>query len=108
MKELMCQPGMQEKINSKFGHYYLDALKEEIVKELNLDSPTMIYDLTYDQIQPEIFDHYDPEAQHNLSEVNNHEAVGYNNIDERAQNPERNRELANQTLFDELLGEYFR
>jgi len=39
---------MQEKINSKFGHYYLDALKEEIVKELNLDSPTMIYDLTYD------------------------------------------------------------
>jgi hypothetical protein len=84
----MYTPGFKERIQSKLGHYYLHGLKEEIVKELNLDNPAKEADLLYESVMPEPYTIYDPEAKHNLADINNTDAVGYDNIDKRAENPD--------------------
>jgi hypothetical protein len=47
------------------------------------------------------------EGRYNTDSLNNTEAVGYDNFQARAANPEQNRNLAHETIFDKLLAEYF-
>jgi len=49
------------------------------------------------------------EAPYNLQNVNNQEAIGYNNLNERAKatSAEENYNLAHETVFDKLLADYF-
>lgn len=37
---------------------------------------------------------YDVESKHNLNNLNNETAIGYNNLEERAANIERNNDIA--------------
>lgn len=47
------------------------------------------------------------EGKYNMTEVNNTEAIGYNNLEERFANIEKNRDLAHDSVFDKLLADYF-
>jgi hypothetical protein len=50
---------------------------------------------------------YDAESVHNMSDISNTDAVGYDKLEERAANPDQNRVLAHSAMFDQLLAEYF-
>lgn len=108
MKEALLQDGFREKIEGNDGHIYLKVLREEIAKELNFASRTDVKDFLLDKIAfKDSRFQVDAEGRYNTSSLNNTEAVGYDNFSERAANPDKNRELAHETIFDKLLSEYF-
>lgn len=42
-----------------------------------------------------------------MLDVNNKDAIGYSNLEERFANVKENREIAHESIFDKLLAEYF-
>lgn len=42
-----------------------------------------------------------------MADVNNTDAIGYNNLEARFADIENNRELAHESVFDKLLADYF-
>lgn len=42
-----------------------------------------------------------------MNHIDNEEAIGFKNIFERAANPDKNKELAHESTFDQMLAEYF-
>jgi hypothetical protein len=47
------------------------------------------------------------EGKYSMSEVNNTDAIGYNNLEERFANIKENRDKAHESIFDKLLADYF-
>ena len=47
------------------------------------------------------------QGKYNLNDLNNLEAIGYDNLEERAANPDKNRDIAHKDLTEKLLAEYF-
>ena len=42
-----------------------------------------------------------------MNHLNNENAIGYNKLEERAANPEANRDIAHESVFDKLMADYF-
>jgi hypothetical protein len=42
-----------------------------------------------------------------MDQLNNEDAIGFNNLEARAADLSRNKELAHDTMFDQMLAEYF-
>jgi hypothetical protein len=50
---------------------------------------------------------YDAESKYNLGHLNNDQAIGFRNLEERAKNVENNKSIAHESVFDEMLADYF-
>jgi hypothetical protein len=52
---------------------------------------------------------YDLESPYNLQNINNQDALGYDNLINRAkaENAQENFEAAHETVFEKLLADYF-
>ena len=42
-----------------------------------------------------------------MNDINNLDAIGYNNLEQRYNDISKNRDLAHETFFDKLLADYF-
>lgn len=97
-----------EAVRGPHATYYLRILREQIADELELSKEaTQFKELEWEKFQVDNFMEYDAESIYNLQHLSNTEAVGLNNLEQRALSPEKNRELAHETMFDKLLAEYF-
>lgn len=87
INDCMLRAGFREKVNSDNGHIYVKVLKEQIVDELKLTSEPKIQELRYQNLMdlPDI-DKIAVEGKYNMVDVNNTEAIGYNNLEERFAN----------------------
>lgn len=100
-----------EGIRSDNGHIFMKVLREQIIGELNLNQDARGQDITYQNVMDE-FKHtqfYNMENAYNMNDLNNENAIGFDNLLERAraQSAEENYTTAHETVFDKLLGEYF-
>jgi hypothetical protein len=77
------------------------------VDELGVGSKAKLSDFSWKALIQEDEYRVDVSARYNMQEVNNLEAMGYENIDQRFNSPEQNRDLAHEGFFDKLLAEYF-
>lgn len=82
LKECMLKQGFQEKIKGKHGHIYLKALREKVMEELKLDQSANLHELS--MIEHEEQWKFDVESPQNLLNLNNTDAIGYENLLERA------------------------
>ena len=107
MREFMMTPQAAAKARGHNGHIYLRALKEEIAAELEIGAKTEEKDVLHHKLffTDESL-RVEAEARYNLDDVNNAEAVGFDNLQARVESPEKSRTLAHETLFDELLADY--
>ena len=110
MKECTLKEDFAKVLKTQNGHVYIKVLRERILEELKLTEITTIDEFEWfkmpesgqDKILP-----YDVESKHNLNNLNNETAIGYNNLEERAANIERNNDIAHQSVFDKMLADYF-
>jgi len=56
-------------------------------------------------IDPELT--FGVESKYNLHHLNNEDAIGYRNLEERAADIANNKNLAHETVFDKMLADYF-
>ncbi len=68
------------------AHIFLKVLREQIIDELGLSKPPQIVDTAFNTITEKvnISKLYDLEAPYNLQNVNNQDALGYDNLTSRA------------------------
>jgi len=86
------------------AHIYLKFLREKIVEELNLNQPAIIQDLEFGNItdSKKMVETYNPENKYNFRDLNNEFAIGFNNMEARAEKatPQHNYETAHESVFD--------
>jgi hypothetical protein len=86
-------------------------LKENVVDELNITSPALMYDLTTSaqNDSSKTIRMHDVDAAYNLQSLNNTDAIGYKNLLERSQasSPQENANLAQDSALDKLMADYF-
>jgi hypothetical protein len=112
MKVCMLNADFQAKVkNSENGHIYLKALRERVIDELQILQDTSPQELTFNQLQLNETKHlkYDVESLYNLQNVNNTDAMGFDNLDERgaAEKPADKFNAAHQNVFDKMLADYY-
>lgn len=82
-----------------------------MIDELGLSKPPQITDVAYNTItdKANISQLYDLESPYNLQNVNNQDALGYDNLINRAkaESAQENFDLAHETVFEKLLADYF-
>lgn len=107
LKECMLKQGFQQKIKGQNGHIYLKALREKVLEELKLDKEAHIHDLSL--INHDENWKFDVESPQNLLNLNNTDAIGYENLLKRAEgtDAQSNRDAAHETIFDKMQAEYF-
>jgi hypothetical protein len=82
----MLDPEFYKCARSNNGHYYVKMLKEKIAGELNLSEPAQASDFAFAKIIEDTRERVDVEGKYNLSDINNLNAMGYENIEKRAAN----------------------
>lgn len=108
----MVNPEFAAEVKSGKSDTYMKMLRENIMDELKLTQSGRDDDFHYSN-DPESAAHrgghmeYDPSNVYNMHDVNNENAIGYNNLYERAGNIEKNHELAHESVFDQVLADYF-
>lgn len=111
LKGLMLNQKFAKAMKSENAHLYLKFLREAVVQELGLGQAPEASDLSYQNITEEFKNQqfYDPENAYNMQSVNNEHALGFDNLTERAQQSTatQNFETAHETVFDQLLADYF-
>jgi len=107
MKECMLKQGFQDKIKGQHGHIYLKALREMVLEELNLDKEAHLHDVSMMEHTQEW--KFDVESPQNLLNLNNTDAIGYENLLARSKGTtaQENRDAAHETVFDKMQAEYF-
>ena len=68
----------------------MKALKENILDELELTQKSVAKDLSYEETEYIKELKLDVEGRYNMEDVNNTEAVGYDNLNKRFNDPENN------------------
>mmetsp|Transcript_14534 Transcript_14534/g.22566 ORF Transcript_14534/g.22566 Transcript_14534/m.22566 type:complete len:225 (-) Transcript_14534:821-1495(-) len=111
-KECMLDPAFASGLSSANGHIYRDALREQILKELGMIEPKNIDKIDwYNVLTFTNKEDYAPQhnvlEKYNLNKINNEEAIGYNKLEERAANLEKNADIAHESVFDKMLASYF-
>jgi len=108
----MLKEGFAVAMRSPNAQIYLKMLRERIMGELQLSEGATLEEWSWDRTaegtggDPEPL-RLDPEASYNFQHLNNDQAIGYRNLEERAANIDRNREMAHETVFDKMLADYF-
>jgi hypothetical protein len=105
----MTKPSFSKGVNGPNGDIYMRLLRESIIDELKLTDSTKESDLEINNhfITQNLEAKITKENFYNLNHLNNEEAIGYNNLKERAQNPDDNWNIAHDNVFDQMLAEYF-
>ena len=87
MKDCMLREGFANKVKSHNGHIYLKALKEQIVKDLNLDLSPQAKEFSFEGLNNKMQDlRVDLEGKYNTAHINNLTAMGYDNFEQRLKN----------------------
>lgn len=112
LKHCMLQPDFQAKMHSKYGFLYMKMLRERVIDELKITKDAEILDLSHEHFKGVAADNklkYNVEAMYNLSHLNSTHAMGYDRLLERANAPSKREqaELAQPTVADKLLADYF-
>jgi hypothetical protein len=108
IKDCSLKLNFSEALNSKHSHVYMKTLRERIMDELKLDEGTDIQEFEWAAIYEEKnVKQHDPESKYNLNHLNNDQAIGYRNLEERAKDVANNTEIAHESVFDEMLADYF-
>lgn len=83
----MLNANFSEKVRSSDnGHYYLKVLKERVLDELKLTKDVEIDDMLFKTMYekgPSLLK-YDIESAHNMLDINNTQALGYDRLSERS------------------------
>ena len=86
-------------------------MRERVIDELQILQDTSPQELTFNQLQLNETKHlkYDVESLYNLQNVNNTDAMGFDNLDERgsAEKPADKFNAAHQNVFDKMLADYY-
>jgi hypothetical protein len=108
MKDCSLKADFAKGLNTPHQHIYIKTLRERVMDELKLDEGTSMDDMNY----MNMFDLYTskelkPESKYDLNHLNSDKAIGYQNLLERARDPENEKEIAHTNVFDEMLADYF-
>lgn len=107
----MLQPDFQAKIKSKYGFIYMKMLRERVSDELKLTQNADPSDLSYENLNWEKNERLwlDVESKYNLRHLNNTNALGFDNLLERAaaQTETENANIAQPSVLDKLMADYF-
>lgn len=111
LKSCLLNSEFAQQMKTDNAHIYLKVLREQVIDELGLSKPPQLVDLAFNSItqKSNISTQYDLEAPYNLQNLNNQDAIGYDNLTERAkaESAEENFNLAHETVFDKLLADYY-
>jgi hypothetical protein len=86
MKSCLLKTEFAKQMKTDNAHIFLKVLREQIIDELGLSKPPQIVDTAFNTITEKvnISKLYDLEAPYNLQNVNNQDALGYDNLTSRA------------------------
>lgn len=110
LKDCMLKPDFATALRSPNANIYLKMLKENVMNELKLNESASIAEFEWGRLPVEGLQNvlkYDPESRYNLNHLNNEQAIGYQNLENRAADIANNKDLAHETVFDKLLADYF-
>lgn len=88
----------------------MKVLRENIIDELKLTESATVEEFEWKKTpdcdwEGEI--KIDVESKYNLHHLNNEDAIGYRNLEDRAADIENNGNIAHDTVFDKMLADYF-
>lgn len=110
LKDCMLKPDFATALRSPNASIYLKMLKEHVMSELKLNESASITEFDWGRLPAQGLEaalKYDPESRYNLNHLNNEQAIGYRNLENRAADIANNKDLAHETVFDKLLADYF-
>jgi len=85
------KPEFAKAVRTTNGHIYLKVLRENILDELKLAESAKVDEFNWAKAVGTGEDAgVDAESKYNLNHVNNEQAIGYRNLEERAANLEDN------------------
>lgn len=88
-KDLMLNSKFREVIKGPYATYYLRMLREEIATELDINEEVEhAVELNHDRFQKPQKMLFDAESTHNISDLSNTDAIGFDNIEQRSANPD--------------------
>lgn len=89
----------------------MKILREQVVDELGIGKANKGSDLTFENITNDfnVMQFYEMENPYNAQHFNNQNAIGFDNVEKRAQSDTAagNYEAAHDSVFDKLLAEYY-
>lgn len=93
LKDCMVKEDFANAMKSANKHIYMEILRENIMSELKLAESASIDDIKLAPLLAINKDYeppmkYDVESKYNLNHLNNEQAIGYDNMEERAANLE--------------------
>lgn len=108
IKDCSLKLDFAKALKSEHAHIYVKTLRERIMDELSLDEGTTTDEFQWHSIHETIDTRfYEPDSKYNLNHLNNDQAIGYRNLEERAKNVDSNKKVAHECVFDEMLADYF-
>jgi len=113
VKTLMLKPKFAQAAQSTNGPIYLKVLREKVLDELKLTGGVDFSELDWEKtLEANKYDcsdgkFYDIASLYNMNEVNNEDAIGFQNLEARAANIDNNNEMAHESVFDKMLAEFF-
>lgn len=110
LKECMVRPAFARGLKSAHANVYMRILRENIIDELKLTDSAKKDDFVYEKSLYSIMQenmNYNLESQYNLDDLNNEQAIGYQNLEARAADTANNQSLAHESTFDKMMAEYF-
>jgi hypothetical protein len=114
INDAMLKPSFARGVQSENRELYTKLLREAIVDELKLTSSLTQRELldeanhfAWGSAQGADAIRLQADSYYNLDGFSNEEAIGFRNIKERLANPDDNRDLAHESVFDKLLAEYY-
>ena len=110
LRNCMLNPEFASKVkDSANGQYYMKLLRERVLEELSLENEPQFTDLLYHSKFNQQNYVYDTENQYNMRNIINTNAIGYDNLSERANytiSANKSYEGAHPHIMDKLLAEY--
>jgi len=110
LKDCLLKTDFAKVMRSPNAHIYLKILRENIMDELKLTQSATTGEFDWhktpeSRVAFNMVHH--PESKYNLHHLNNEDAIGYRNLEERAADIANNKNLAHETVFDKMLADYF-
>ena len=108
--DLKTKPEYKLLYDSEFKTQMIDKFKQEIISELGLNN-SRLKEVAFEDIVPVVESDKgayknDVANKNNLNYIMN-DALGYDNLIERLQDPENSSDLAQSNYFEKLLAEYY-
>ena len=111
-KTCMLNAEFAEQVHgSQNGHLFLKMLRERVVDELGLTAEAQQEDMMYKKMYENQADKikYDMDSMYSMQDVNNTQAMGYDNLDKRSGSKDSGSTYQNshEDVFDKLLADYY-